>query len=91
MTEDINMTGIKKDKQYKMIYERAKKLKETPTTCIYCGFNTNLLALKPHNKTKKCLYMKELFFKDPDNIKNGCSEYKTKIQLNMNYNKINNV
>jgi hypothetical protein len=50
---------IKKDRNTELINERAKTLSGIPVICPYCATLSNLLLIKKHNKTKKCISLKE--------------------------------
>ena len=52
---------IKKDRNTELINERAKTLSNIPVICPFCGCVSNLLLIKKHNKTKKCLALKEKY------------------------------
>lgn len=52
---------IKKDRNTELINERAKTLSNIPVICPFCGCISNLLLIKKHNKTKKCIALKEKY------------------------------
>ena len=52
---------IKKDRNMRLINERAKTLSNIPVICPFCGCISNLLLIKKHNKTKKCIALKEKY------------------------------
>lgn len=52
---------IKKDRNTELINERAKTLSNIPVICPFCGCVSNLLLIKKHNKTKKCISLKEKY------------------------------
>ncbi len=49
----------KKEHNKSLIIERAKTLSGISVICPYCATSSNLLLIKKHNKTKKCIALKE--------------------------------
>jgi hypothetical protein len=76
---------IKKDRNTILIKERAKTLSNIPAYCPFCGAISNLLLIKKHNKTKKCIAQKEKYL-----LINPTAEYDFLEKLNselIKYNK----
>ncbi len=81
-SNQIKMNENKRIEHLNKVKERNALLKPVLITCPFCSITSNLLNIKTHLKSKKCIQQKAFFFENAITDKEKRTEYEFNFFIN---------